>query len=289
MPVTTSVFKEDLFSGKTAVVTGGGSGICLGMASALARHGCNVALIGRTQAKLDSALREILSETKDAKALALACDVRDAPGLTVVMKKVAEAFGSIDFLICGAAGNFLCSAEDLSTNAFKTVIDIDLIGTFNTCKAALPYLKHSRGSILNVTATLHYKGTPFMAHACAAKAGVDALTRVFALEWGRYGIRVNGIAPGPIDETKGMANLMPDGARDAYKETIPLSRFGRVTDIAYATLYLLSEAAALVTGEIHVVDGGEWLASAAPLKPSEQLKLDMARKREAHKSGKSKL
>ncbi|KAJ3122026.1 hypothetical protein HK100_012157 [Physocladia obscura] len=285
---TESVFQKNLFVGKSAVVTGGGSGICLGMATALARHGAHVTIVGRTQSKLDNAKRGIEAEVIGARILALAADVRDPSALAHVMEQANNAAGRIDFLICGAAGNFLCPAEQLSTNAFKTVIDIDLVGTFNTCKAGLEYLKKSQGSVINVTATLQYKGTPFMAHACAAKAGVDALTRVLALEWGKYGIRVNGIAPGPIDDTAGMDKLLPSGTKEFYQQTVPLKRMGRVRDIEFATLYLLSDAAQLVTGHIHVVDGGEWLAGPMNVMSGneESIKNDMANKREKYNASK---
>ncbi|KAI8842184.1 peroxisomal 2,4-dienoyl-CoA reductase [Chytriomyces cf. hyalinus JEL632] len=260
MVETTDIFHSNIFRGKTAFITGGGSGICLGMATALARHGASVAIAGRTQSKLDNARALIMANVPNAKVAVFALDVRNPQLLESAMKETNERFGSIDFVVCGAAGNFLCPAEKLSLNAFKTVIDIDLVGTFNTCKAALPYLKVSKGLIINVTATLQYKGTPMMVHACAAKAGVDALTRVLALEWGQYGIRVNGIAPGPIDDTQGMSNLMPELMRENFKRAIPLERFGHVKDIEFTTVYLCSEAAKLVTGTIEVVDGGEWLA-----------------------------
>ncbi|KAJ3076630.1 hypothetical protein HDU98_001639 [Podochytrium sp. JEL0797] len=276
----------DLFSGKVAVVTGGGSGICLGMATALARHGCSVALVGRTKEKLDSAAEQIRAVAgKGVVVLALSTDVRNKEQLDKAVLETVEKCARIDYLICGAAGNFLCDAESLSTNAFQTVIDIDLVGTFNAAKAVLPFLKKTKGAILNVSATLQYKGTPMMAHACAAKAGVDALTKVLALEWGKYGIRVNAIAPGPIEDTVGMSKLTPDGMRDSYLDAIPLKRFGKIRDIEFATLYLLSEAAALVTGTIHVVDGGEWLAG--PMSVAlERAQADAAAKREAYNASK---
>ncbi|KAJ3288307.1 hypothetical protein HDU79_004953 [Rhizoclosmatium sp. JEL0117] len=259
---TLSVFPPTLYAGKVALVTGGGSGICLGIATALVRHGASVAIVGRTQSKLESAKATIEAATSSTnKVLCIAADVRSFEAINAAVSATAAKFGRLDFVVCGAAGNFLCAAEDLSPNAFKTVVDIDLVGTFNTCKAALPLLKLSKGAIINITATLQYKGTLLMAHACAAKAGVDALTRVLALEWGQYGIRVNAIAPGPIDDTTGMTKLMPSGARDLILSAIPLRRMGTVRDIEFTTLYLFSDAASLVTGAIEVVDGGEWLAS----------------------------
>ncbi|KAG0270274.1 hypothetical protein DFQ27_009066 [Actinomortierella ambigua] len=186
---------------------------------------------------------------------AVAADVRDPKQVQAAVEKHIEKFGRIDILINGAAGNFLCLSQHLSFNAFRSVIEIDLIGTFNTAKCCFPYLKESKGSIINVSATLHYNGTVFQSHPSAAKAGVDALSRVWANEWGPLGIRSNVIAPGPIAGTVGMAKLSPDN------ETVrvPIGRLGEVRDIEHATLYLASDAGAYVTGHILVVDGGQWL------------------------------
>ncbi len=129
-----------------------------------------------------------------------------------------EQFGKIDIVVNGAAGNFLCAAEELSPNGFGTVVDIDLKGTFNVCRAAFAQLKEHRGQILNISATLHYLGTPMQLHVSAAKAGVDALTRNLAVEWGRYGIRVNAIAPGPIEDTEGMKRLVPEPVKERLKK-----------------------------------------------------------------------
>ncbi|KAJ3102153.1 hypothetical protein HDU96_009729 [Phlyctochytrium bullatum] len=255
---TTDVYQKNIFVGKVAFVTGGGSGICRGMAEALARHGAKVAIAGRTLSKLQEAAVDISKKT-GSEVLPVAADVRSYEQVEAAIKQTISKFGRLDYLVCGAAGNFLAPAEALSPNAFRTVVEIDLIGTFHTCKAALPYLKETQGAIINVTATLQYAGTELMAHACAAKAGVDALTKVLALEWGKYGIRVNGIAPGPIDDTVGFAKLMPDDMKYSIAQVIPLKSYGRIKDIEHSTVYLFSEAGRWVTGTVLVVDGGQWM------------------------------
>ncbi|KAJ3089280.1 hypothetical protein HK102_006777 [Quaeritorhiza haematococci] len=257
---TTDVFKPDILAGKVAFVTGGGSGICKGMTEALMRHGAKAIITSRKLDKLQVAARELQDKT-GRECLAIQADVRNYKDLEEAMKVTIERFGRIDILVCGAAGNFLAPIEGLSPNAFKTVIDIDLIGTYNTIKAAVPYLKESKGTIINVSATLHYTGTPYQAHPSAAKAGVDALTRVVANELGPHGIRCNVIAPGPISDTEGMARLAPPGTEKLLESIIPLQRYGRIKDIAYMAVFLASEAGNWITGGIFVVDGGDWMKS----------------------------
>ncbi len=252
-------FQDDLLKGKAALVTGGGSGICRGLALALAAHGCDVAVTGRRMEPLESARSEI--EAMGVRGFAATGDVRDPDAASAAVASTVEAFGRLDILVNGAAGNFLCRAEDLSPNGFGAVVDIDLKGTFHMCRAALPHLKAQRGTVLNISATLHYLGTAAQLHVSAAKAGVDALTRVLAVEWGPYGIRVNGIAPGPIAETEGVKRLLVGKARARTVETTPLRRLGEIDDVSRAALYLCSDLASYVTGVTLVVDGGLWLAS----------------------------
>ena len=197
------VFQANLLKGKTALITGGGSGIGRGMALALAAHGCNVAIIGRRAERLEVAADEIRAH--GVQAAALPADVRDPAAVEQAVEQAAALAGRLDILVNNAAGNFLCLAEDLSPNGFGTVVDIDLKGSFHASKAALPHLKARGGVVLNISSTLQYFGTAAQLHVSAAKAGVDALTRVLAVEWGRYGVRVNGIAPGPVAETEGRA------------------------------------------------------------------------------------
>jgi peroxisomal 2,4-dienoyl-CoA reductase len=170
--------------------------------------------------------------------------------------------GKLDTLVNGAAGNFLAPAAALSPNGFRTVIDIDLNGTFNTSRAAFEALRNAgNGLVINISATLHYHGTPLQIHASAAKAGVDAVTRTLAVEWGQFGIRACGIAPGPIGDTEGMRRLAPGNVADKMTSAIPARRFGTIEEIAAAALFLRSPAAAYITGHTLVVDGGHCVAT----------------------------
>jgi NAD(P)-dependent dehydrogenase (short-subunit alcohol dehydrogenase family) len=258
----TDVFAPNLLAGKAALVTGGGSGIGAGIAEAFARHGAKVALVGRTKEKLDAVARAI--EGAGGQASVHPCDVRDAAALEAAVGAAASAFGRLDVLVNSAAGNFLSPAAALSANGFKAVIDIDLCGTFNACRAAFPHLSKQGGVIVSITATQADVPTPLQVHAGAAKAGIAKLTRDLALEWGRSGIRVAAVAPGPIEGTEGMSRLAPGTAGDNLRKRVPLGRYGTIDEIASAVLYLVSPAGAYVTGATLLVDGGTSLVGAGP-------------------------
>ena len=255
-----TIFAEGILKGHVAFVTGGGTGITGGVARALAEAGANVALVSRRLEHLEPAAATINAEGK-GEAFAVAADVRKPDEVERAVAAAVEKFGKIDIVVNGAAGNFLCAAEELSPNGFGTVVDIDLKGTFNVCRAVFEQLKQNRGQVLNISATLHYLGTPMQLHVSAAKAGVDALTRNLAVEWGRYGIRVNTIAPGPIADTEGMKRLVPEPVKEKLKQRVPLGRFGLIKDIENAAVFLCSDAASFINGAVLVVDGGQWLAA----------------------------
>lgn len=257
--MTTKIFAEKILSGRVALITGGGTGITGGVARALAEAGTCVALVSRKLEHLQPAAEAI--NANGGEAIAVAADVREPDAVAAAIATTIDRFGKLDIVINGAAGNFLCAAEELSPNGFGTVVDIDLKGTFNVCRAAFAELKKNRGQILNISATLHYLGTPMQLHVSAAKAGVDALTRNLAVEWGRYGIRVNAIAPGPIGDTEGMKRLVPEPIKEKLRQRIPLGRFGEIADIERAAVFLCSEAAGYINGTVLVVDGGHWLAA----------------------------
>ena len=252
-------FQPDLLVGKTALISGGGTGICRGLSLALAAHGCDVAITSREAGHLEPTTLEI--EALGRRSLAVVADVRDPAAVDAAVTRTVDELGRLDIVVNGAAGNFLCLAEDLSPNGFGAVVDIDLKGTFHLSKSAFPHLKASRGVVLNISATLQNIGTAAQAHVSAAKAGVDALTRVLAVEWGTYGIRVNGIAPGPIADTEGVKRLLVGPAKARAAQGTPLGRLGEIRDVSDAALFLCSSAASFITGVTLVVDGGLWLAS----------------------------
>lgn len=256
-----SIFQSNLLAGKSALITGGGTGICRGITEALAAHGCKTAIVSRKAEHVEPAAAEI-EQTFGQRCIAAVADVRDFPQVQAVVAKAMTEFGKIDILINGAAGNFLCAAADLSPNGFGTVLDIDAKGTWNCSKAVFDAsLKANGGQILNISATLHYGGTPMQLHVSAAKAAVDALTRNLAVEWGSLGIRVNAVAPGPIADTEGARRLFAGEVGERIKKRTPVRRLGKIEDVANASLFLLSEAAQNITGAILVTDGGLWLSA----------------------------
>lgn len=257
----TRYFSNTLFAGKTVFITGGGSGINLGIAKNFAALGANIAICGRTQEKLDNAAGEL--RALGAKVYTAVADVRDFAAVEAAMQGCKSALGTIDVLVCGAAGNFLVPAEQLSANGFKTVIDIDLIGSFNASRAAFSQLKESRGTIIFISAGQAYMPYAYQVHVAAAKAGIDMMMKNLALEWGQYGIRCNSIVPGPIEGTEGMKRLSNPDALAQLTASIPLGRMGTVDDIGQVAVFLASPLAAYVSGTVLVTDGGQNLAGSA--------------------------
>jgi NAD(P)-dependent dehydrogenase (short-subunit alcohol dehydrogenase family) len=252
---------RELFKGKTVFVTGGGSGINLGVAKNFAALGANVAICGRTQARLDAAAEEL--RALGAQVCPVAADVRDFAALDAALARSGEELGPVDVLVCGAAGNFLVPAEKLSANGFKSVIDIDLLGSFHASRAAFEQLRQTRGSVIFISAGMAYMPHAFQAHVGAAKAGIDMLMKNLAIEWGPHGIRCNSIVPGPIEGTEGMKRLSDPAQRDLLISSVPLRREGTVDDIGQVAAFLASPLASYVTGCVLVCDGGQNLVGSA--------------------------
>lgn len=260
--MSVSTFGQGLFAGKGVYIAGGTSGINLGIALRFAQLGARVAVLGRNADKAEAAAKEIRACGVDA--LALAADVREYDAVAQSLQSAVAAFGGIDIVISGAAGNFPAPAVSISAKGFKTVIDIDLLGTYNVFRAAYDVVRKPGASLIAISAPQALRPMAYQAHVCAAKAGINMLIQCLAMEWGAAGIRVNGISPGPIDNTEGMARLAPTAAvRKAMIDTIALRRFGDRSEIGDAAVYLSSDAAKYVTGTILDCDGGTRLGDAS--------------------------
>jgi len=254
-----SPFRDNLLAGKSAFVAGGTSGINLGIAKRFAALGAQVTVAGRNPDKATAAAAGI-----GHGAVGLSADVRDFAAIRAALEETAARQGKFDIVVSGAAGNFLAPALGMSANAFKTVVDIDLLGTFNVFRASYDLLALPGASLIAITAPQAVNASPLQVHACAAKAGINQVIRVLAMEWGPDA-RVNGISPGPIADTEGMARLAPDpSARASHEARIPMKRWGEVDEIAEAAVFLSSEAAQYITGIILDVDGGSTLGDASP-------------------------
>lgn len=251
----TSPFRDGILEGKVAFVAGGTSGINLGIAKRFVELGAKVAILGRNPEKAAAAGAEI-------GALALTADVRDFGAIRAAMQQVHDQLGPMDIVVSGAAGNFLAPVLGMSANAFKAVVDIDLLGTFNVFRGCHDLLNTPGASLIAITAGQAVNPVQLQAHACAAKAGINQLVRVLALEWGSA-VRVNGISPGPIANTEGMARLAPDAdTRQKHYDRIALKRWGEIEEIAEGAVFLCSDAARYITGTILDIDGGSQLGDA---------------------------
>ncbi|XP_030492978.2 peroxisomal 2,4-dienoyl-CoA reductase [(3E)-enoyl-CoA-producing] [Cannabis sativa] len=273
-----SPFRGDIAKGKVALITGGGSGIGLEISTQLGKHGASIAIMGRRKQVIHSAVSALRS--LGISAVGFQGDVRKQEDAKRIMDSTFEQFGRIDILVNAAAGNFLVLSEDLSPNGFRTVMDIDAVGTFTMCHEALKYLKKGGlgrsqcggGIILNISATLHYTAAWYQIHVSAAKAAIDALTRNLALEWGTdYDMKVNVIAPGPIGNTPGIDKLAPKKMETNTNDYLAVTKVGESWDVAMAALYLVSDAGRHINGANMVVDGGQWM-NRLPHLPKEGVK-----------------
>jgi len=255
-----SIFRDHLLRDKTAVVTGGGSGIGQRIAERFAEHGAKVVLVGRKQEKLDAAAAKIKASGGTAETAAL--DVRNYPALEAMFQKVTP----VDILVCAAAGNFPAPIAGMSANGFKAVIDIDLLGTFNACRASYGHLRKPGASIIAISANQATQPFAMQAHVCAGKAGVELMLKTLAIEWGPEGIRANIITPGPTDDTEGMRRLAPSAeALQRSIRSVPLRRLGTKDELADLALFLSSDAASYITGATFACDGGTGLSHSGSL------------------------
>lgn len=252
------------FQNKNVLVVGGTSGINRGIAEQFAKAGARVAVVSRSQAKVDDTIAS-LKQCGAADATGFAADVRDPEAIKTGVIEVHKNWGNFDVVVSGAAGNFPALATGMSANGFKSVVEIDLLGTFHVMQAVYPFLTKPGAAIINISAPQAIIPMVGQSHVCAAKAGVDMITRSLCLEWGGEGVRINSIIPGPIDNTEGMKRLAPtEQIRKAVIKSVPLQRMGKTDDIANACLFLASDFASYISGAVIPVDGG-WAQSGAAL------------------------
>ena len=259
------MFEKNLLNGQTIVITGGGTGLGKSMSRRFGELGANIVISGRRKEKLE----ETADEFSKLGINVLTCpgDVRKLEDVELMTSQAIDKFGKIDGLLNNAAGNFISPTEMLSPNAFKVVIDIVLMGTWKcTSTIGKEMIKNKKGNVLSIVTTYAWTGSPYVVPSAAAKAGVLAMTRSLAVEWGKYNIRFNAIAPGPFPTKGAWSRLMPPGFEDfedGMKNKIPMKRFGERHELENLASYLMSDGSAYINGEVVTIDGGEWLAGAA--------------------------
>ena len=266
------MFDKELLNDKSIIVTGGGTGLGKSMATRFAELGANLVITSRRQEVIDKTAEELRDH--GGKVLAIACDVRDSEQVNEMVSQTVDEFGKIDILLNNAAGNFISPTEDLSPNAFKTIVDIVLNGTFNCTQAAGKVMREKDGGvILNIVTTYAWTGSGYVVPSASAKAGVLAMTRSLAVEWAKYGIRTLAIAPGPFPTKGAWSRLAPPGLgiEKKMKNRVPLKRVGEHIELANLASYLVSDQAAYINGEVVTIDGGEWLQGAGEMNELEKL------------------
>ena len=266
------MFDAKLLKGKNIIVTGGGTGLGKSMATRFAELGANLVITSRREGVISEAAKEL--QKNGGKVVAIPCDVRDPEQVEAMVGQTVKELGSVDILLNNAAGNFISPTENLSPNAFKTVIDIVLNGTFHCTQAAGKVMrKNKSGIILNIVTTYAWTGSGYVVPSACAKAGVLAMTRSLAVEWAKYGIRTVAIAPGPFPTKGAWSRLAPPGLGidKKMKARIPLKRVGEHIELANLASYLISDQAAYINGEVVTIDGGEWLQGAGEMNELEKI------------------
>jgi len=272
------MLREDALKGKTIVITGGGTGLGKAMGIYFLKLGANLVITSRKQEVLQKTADE-MEEKTGGKVLAVACDVRDPEQVDNVLAKTLERFGSVDVLLNNAAGNFISPTERLSANAFSSIIDIVLKGTVN---CSLAFGKHwikekQTATVLNIVTTYAFTGSAYVVPSACAKGGVLALTRSLAVEWGKYGIRTNAIAPGPFPTKGAWERLLPGdlAKKFDFKNRVPLKRVGEHQELANLAAFLVSDFSGYINGEVITIDGGEWLQGAGQMNGLEAIPNEM--------------
>ena len=266
------MFETELLKGKSIIITGGGTGLGKSMATRFAELGADLVITSRRQNVIDETAEEL--RQYGGQVLAVSCDVRDPDQVQHMVDETVKTFGKIDILLNNAAGNFISPTENLSPNAFKTVVDIVLNGTFFCTQAAGKVMRKNKGGvILNIVTTYSWTGSGYVVPSSCAKAGVLAMTRSLAVEWAKYGIRTVAIAPGPFPTKGAWSRLAPPGLgiEKKMKERIPLKRVGEHIELANLASYLISDQAAYINGEVVTIDGGEWLKGAGEMNELERI------------------
>jgi NAD(P)-dependent dehydrogenase (short-subunit alcohol dehydrogenase family) len=272
------MLKDDALKGKTIVVTGGGTGLGRAMGTYFLKLGANLVITSRKLEVLQKTADEMAAET-GGQVLAVQCDVRDYEQVETVLAKTIEKFGKVDGLLNNAAGNFISPTERLSANAFSSIIDIVLKGTVNcTLAFGKHWIKEKQpASILNIVTTYAFTGSAYVVPSACAKGGVLAMTRSLAVEWGKYGIRTNAIAPGPFPTKGAWDRLLPGDLAEKFdfKKRVPLKRVGENQELANLAAFLISDFAGYINGEVITIDGGEWLQGAGQMNGLEAIPSEM--------------
>ncbi len=276
---TAKMLRDNALKGKTIVVTGGGSGLGKAMTRYFLELGANVAISSRDLEKLENTAKELEQET-GGKCLAVQCDVRHYDEVEAMLKTVLDNFGQVDVLLNNAAGNFISPTERLSANAFDTIIDIVLKGTKNCTLAFGKHwidTKQKRSKVLNIVTTYAWTGSGYVVPSAAAKAGVLAMTRSLAVEWAKYGMQFNAIAPGPFPTKGAWDRLLPGNLKDKFDmaKKVPLNRVGEHQELANLAAYLVSDFSSYINGEVITIDGGEWLKGAGEFNILEDIPQEM--------------